>query len=197
MDGCKLYRNETPVGSIRWQRSEHTVTIWASCSFERNYIYRVYLRADHYPELYLGVMLPQDGAFFLKKTCAMRKTSILQATEADHLRGEIIRSVPGEKRALPLPFAFSELRLEHSFSFIEDPVLRNCLESQSGVMYTIYERIYYFVFPLDVHQPSAMAPFYCITTPVVVGTGLYGAFQMDMQGKVSQIIPATCANTKP
>ena len=178
MGSCKLFLSGREVGEVVWQTAGHETVVRAQCPFERGYIYRVTLMGGTKP-VALGVMMPEGAWFTLRKK--------LPSLPEGEWRGEIVRTMPGETRALPLPFAFSELRASLPMDRISDPILRQCVAEEADVLHTQWEGCDYFVFPFSTDHALPLAPFFTyITTFWHNGIG-FGAVCIEKTGNPKKI----------
>lgn len=181
MGRCRLFLSGKEVGEVTWQVMGQEVTVRAQCPFERGYIYRVTLTGGEKP-LPLGVMLPDGAWFTLQKK--LHNPAILHGAA---LRGEVIRTRPGETRALPLPFAFSELGAPPKSSRISDPVLRQCIADWADVLHCVWEDCNYFVFPFSTERELPLAPFFTYITTFWYQDAWYGALCIEKNGNPKKI----------
>lgn len=178
MGSCKLFLSGREVGEVVWQTAGYETVVRAQCPFERGYIYRVTLTGGTKP-IPLGVMLPEGAWFTLRKK--------LPALPDGAWRGEITRTMPGETRARPLPFAFSELRAPPPLERISDLILRQCVAEESDVLHVQWEGDDYFVFAFSTDRALPLVPFFTyITTFWYNGTG-YGAVCIEKNGNPKKI----------
>ena len=139
----------------------------AKCPMDSRYIYRLELvGAEVVP---LGVMIPAEGAFTLRKS---------GITQAGLRYCEIKRCLPGESVASPLPFALSQGEDIGSLDFCTDELLRDCLRATKGVKSALYLNVRYVYFPLLTDAPCAMAPFFFWMTSFESKGKLYAAIKI-------------------
>ncbi len=188
---CSLRLNGQNVGEVRWSLGEKQVSVWAECPFEERVIYRVTIRGPAGESLPIGVMAPKGGRFFVRRDIPVRRADLLIRTPAHVLRGEIARTLPGETRTPPLPFAFSSMEaLPPDFGGWRDPLLCACARRADGLLYRRYEGCEYLAFPLNVGDKMEFSAFFCLVTPVWLDGSLYGVLCVNSDGEAQRFTPA-------
>ncbi len=187
---CKLLLNGQSVGEVRWSLSEKRVSIWAECPFEKDYIYRVTMYGESGDGLALGVMAPEKGRFLVHRDLPPHKAGLLFCAPPYALRGEIVRTLPGETRTPPLPFAFSAMEaLPDGYGGIRDPLLCRCAEQTAHLRYRRHAGTEYLAFPLHIGGAMDFIPFFCLVTPVWLEGALYGILCVDKEGEAQRFVP--------
>ena len=187
---CALLLGERSIGEVRWSQGEGRVTVWAECPYEKDYIYRVTLYGAGGVSLPLGVMAPEDGRFVVKKSLPAHKGELLLHWPGGSVRGEITRTLPGETRTPPLPFAFSSMTaLPEDFGGRRDPLLCRCARQAASVRYLRHDGREYLVFPLETGREMPFTPFFCLVTPVRLDGASYGVLCLDREGDVCRFEP--------
>ena len=121
----------------------------------------------------------------------LHKARLLLKTPAYALHGEISRTLPGETRTLPLPFAFSSMGgLPADFGGRRDPLLCMCAQQVPRLRYKLFEECEYLVFPLQVGGRMDFTAFFCLVTPVWLEGALYGVLCVDREGEARRFVPA-------
>ena len=140
--------------------------LYASCPADTRYIYRVF------GDEYIGVMILENDRFVLKKPGIFSDS-----------RFEILRSLPGEEPAFPLPFALSHG--EALKDTLPDALLSECLSYQNDVFSAFFrgERFVYFPFS---GKSTSLAPFFFCLTVFPVNGKEYAAFKLK-DGKIAPI----------
>lgn len=188
---CRLWLNGQSVGEVRWSLGETRVSVWAECPFEERVIYRVTIYGEGEDGLSIGVMAPEGGRFFVHREFPLHKARLLLKTPAYALHGEISRTLPGETRTLPLPFAFSSMGgLPADFGGRRDPLLCTCAQQVPRLRYKLFEGCEYLVFPLQVGGRMDFTAFFCLVTPVWLEGALYGVLCVDREGEARRFVPA-------
>lgn len=165
MESYPLYLNQKQVG---WVDISGDGELEASCEGD-GYIYRLYDGGKN-----LGVMLPKDGRFILKKACQNLSRNF-----------ELMRFLPGESIAHPLPFPLSQGDEAHDFSFISDELLLSCLKDAGGCRTAFFDGSHYIYFPFSSGE-NPMAPFFFALTLFETSEGLFAAFRIK-DGEIKTI----------
>ena len=208
MQTCPLYVNGEIAGIVKWSPLDNKITVWAECPFERGYIYRLVLMGEGEERLLLGVMMPKEGRFFLRKVLTEKAAEIIFLTSPQLLRGEVIRTLPGETpvvaslpppqepEPIPLeippapttPFGIEHLHPVEEIALITDRFISRCLEEQQGVLSGTGEDGLYLFFPFESGKELSYSPFLSIAVPVVWEDKEYIAVRIDKSGKLRPII---------
>ncbi len=157
MGECGLYLGQRKLGCLAWEPAGRQQRLLASCPSEMGLIYRVVLQTDQGLR-HLGVMLPENDRFLLRRE--------IPAGEAP-VRAFIDRTLPGEAHLPGLPLALS------AFSPVEEDEIANAAGALQSACWMDME---YFLFPLRLGTPCALASFLCITTLVEAEGESYGVF---------------------
>lgn len=188
---CRLLLNGQSVGEVKWNLGEKRVSVWAECPFEDKVIYRVTLYGAGEDGLPLGVMAPENGRFFVRRDFPPYKAGLLLHTPSSSIRGVVTRTLPGETRTLPLPFALSSMdTLPTPFGGYRDPLLCTCALQTPHLRYKMHEGVEYLIFPLHIGAPMDFVPFFCLATPVWLEGELYGVLCVDKEGEALRFTPA-------
>lgn len=147
-----------------------------SCQFEADKVYKLFLSSKEgsYP---LGVMLHEGGRFKIKKCFDIHKYGI-NGEKIDF--GYIEKRIIGQKASPPLEFSIEE------FAPITEPIptldhaLQSCLEDVT-VLSHYYEGSIYLCAPLIKNRPFALAPFFCLTTPIEWGGRTVGVIKLNKE----------------
>lgn len=163
MTDCPLYLNDSEIGRVRWSEEKDDVLIWASCPFEKGYIYRVYIGdVQDERKIYVGIMMPERGRFIVTKKIPRSKCAFLFSDLT--IFATVVRRLPGEDESTPpLPVAFSSLKpvkpgITGCDSFVEE------IYSRCEGLFTISHGITYFVAPAELGAELGPAPFFCLLT---------------------------------
>jgi len=143
--------------------------ISACCPINEGYIYRLELIGEQC--MPLGVMMPRGDIFILEKRGEFDLSKWQYA--------EILRSLPNEAAALPLPFAISHGVPVMQCDFVKDDLLRQCLTRQGSAYTAVYRGKRYVYFPFDGTKDSPMSAFFFCLTVFDIRNRLYAAFCID------------------
>lgn len=159
-----LFLEQRKIGTITGSENGKQIDWTASCPLEEGWIYRVYLGREDEPKAgYLGIMMPEDRKFVLRKSLAKSKCP----AAAD--RGIVIRHRPGEPEPeviaasqpgpdlKPLPFPVSALEPVPDRESFVCQRFRAC----SG-KYAAWEGRQYFLVPGQPGEELAAAAFFCL-----------------------------------
>ena len=209
MQTCPLYVNGEITGTVKWSPLDNKITVWAECPFERGYIYRLVLMGEGEERLQLGVMMPKEGRFYLRKVLGDKAAEILLQIPPQLLRAEVIRTLPGETPVVPFtppqpeppepippeippapmpPFGIEQLHALEDVAVITDRFISRCLEEQKGVLSGMGEDGLYLLFPFELGKELSYSPFLSIAVPVVWEDKEYIAVRIDKSGKLRPII---------
>ena len=164
MDSHPLYLNNRAVGHADTENG----SLFAECD-TNDCILRLYDGNEN-----LGVMLPENGRMVLRKNGFKLKRGF-----------NLIRSLPGEEPLFPLPFTLSHGEKVSDFSFVNDNLLRECLEKTPGIKCAFFGDCIYFYFPFN-YAECEMAPFFFATTVIDSLFGAY-AFFLLKKGEIKTI----------
>jgi len=203
MHTCQLYLNGEIAGAVKWAPQDNKITVWAECPFERGYIYRLLLRGEGEENLPLGVMMPREGRFFLRKVLSLKAAEMLVLTPPQLLRGEVVRTLPGEpvhtvtysppppepmKPVITLPFGLDRLRPAGEVPLITDRFVSRCLEEQPNALCGNGEDGFYLFFPYETGKELSYSPFLSISVPITWEEKDYIAVRIDKSGRLRPII---------
>ncbi|MBQ7491135.1 MAG: hypothetical protein IJT76_00825 [Clostridia bacterium] len=161
MEECGLYLERGEIGTLRWSHAGETTALFASCPMEADRIYRVVLLCEN-EQLPLGVMLPQNGRFVLKKR--LPRVIVPQRAFVD-------RSLPGEGHLPRLPLAFS------AFRPAERGELGHSAESaDSGLLCADWIDRRYYLAPFRPGEESPLAPYFSLSVLIEGEPGDFLAF---------------------
>ena len=188
---CKLWLDGQSVGEVGWSVGEKQVSVWAECPFEERFIYRAAVYGTDGERVSLGVMAPEQGRFLVRRTLPLHKAALLLHGASRTLHGEVTRTLPGERRTPPLPFAFAAMDpLPRRYGGDRDPLLCRCAQRDSHVRYKVHDGLEYLVFPLRTGGEMAFAPFFCLVSPVWLEGALYGVLCVDKEGEARRFAPS-------
>lgn len=160
MGECGIYLGGKPIGWLRWWESEGRLALHAACPMEEGWIYRLILCTDRGAQR-LGVMVPENGRFELKKTCAPTFRP---------LRGEIDRMRPGEKHLPGLPLASS------AFRPAGEETLRLLGLEGEGLSCADFGRERYYLMPFRFGAPVLLPQLLGLMTVLEEGERSFAAF---------------------
>ncbi|MEA4921293.1 MAG: hypothetical protein VB078_10300 [Clostridiaceae bacterium] len=163
MTDCPLYLNDREIGRVRWSEEKDDVLIWASCPFEKDYIYRVYIGDEEDDrKLYAGIMMPERGRFIVTKKMPRSKCAFLFSELS--LSAVVVRRLPGEDESTPpLPISFSQLRPVKQGETGCDSFVEGIYAKCNG-LYAESKGITYFVAPAELGAELGPTPFFCLLT---------------------------------
>lgn len=136
------------------------LTINYSCPFEEGRVYKLYasLKNENLP---LGIMLKNGNSFTYNRSLNKVKVGI----NGEKITGFYIEKyVLGSKATPPLSFSADDFE---KCQWIDTPdrTLQNCIV-EGGVLCCDFENTTYIAAELCENQPFALAPFFCLVTPV-------------------------------
>ena len=181
MQTCPLYVNGEIAGIVKWSPLDNKITVWAECPFERGYIYRLVLMGEGEERLLLGVMMPKEGRFFLRKVLTEKgRRNTFSDVPAASARGSdshsagrnacgCVPAAPHRSRnrfrlrfRLPqrLHFGIEHLHPVEEIALITDRFISRCLEEQQGVLSGTGEDGLYLFFPFESGKECHILRFY-------------------------------------
>ncbi len=185
MPECSVFIGTEPVGTLRWQEDGPYISIQAGCPFEEGSIYRLTVRGESGPDLYLGVMTPQNGRFTITKRLRSKDCGPLLNS---YLCGAYIeRSGIDGTPLTPLPFAFSALSTAANAALPGDQLFAEEAGACPGLMWAMLSGRRYFVFEFIPGQEMPMTPFFSLMTVFEHLGRLYAAFCADADGVLRSI----------
>jgi len=167
---CPLLLGDRVIGAVRWRREGGRLALDAVCPMEPGYIYRVELTFPQTRRL-LGVMLPENGRFRLRKSLAAAD---------EPLSARVLRALPGEDRAPPLPFAFSRLAPRETADLVRDPLFLAAAPARVPAAEENGRR--WLALPFRLGAETALAPFLCVCAVLERGDACYAVFCADGHG---------------
>ena len=149
MEHCSLFFGDQEFGTISWTQTQSGLHLEARCGGELGMIYRAVLQTED-GFLPLGVMLPSESEFVLKKELPGEKIPIC---------AHIDRTLPGERHLPGLPVAMSAFA-----------------QSAQGLFTAYWAGVQYLLIPLE-HGKACSAPqFLSIAAPLEYQKNCYGLF---------------------
>ena len=164
---CPLYLGDRAVGTVRWRREGARLELDVSCTMEPGYIYRPELLFSGARRV-LGVMLPENGRFRLRKNLA---------APDEPCSARILRTLPGEQALPPLPFPFSYLTPWEPAKLVRDELfLRLC---PARALAAEENGLRWLMLPFEPEKETPLAPFLCVVAPLRAGGKSWALFCAD------------------
>ena len=169
----KVYYNGKEKGEAAVFNENGLLTIQYSCPFEEGRIYKLHAKLKE-GNLPLGIMLKEGGSFVYKRQLSKAKAGA-NGEKIEWLYIE--KQVLGSKATPPLPFCADMFEL---CKWIDTPdhALQNCI-LEGDIMSCNFENITYIASVLDDKKPFALAPFFCLVTPVSYNESMLGIIRLD------------------
>lgn len=176
MGKCSLIRDGEIYGTCVWNADGANYNLYCACPFEEGYIYRVVLiGTDDLGEL-MGVMMPKLGKFVLYKNLP-KSAEKTYGEKLNNIKcAEIIRTMPGEYGGGPLPFPLASFEPYREIAELGQahPMLNG-----ADTLVREFAGEIYLAAPISGDAGFALAPFFCMATPIEINKMQYGIVKFD------------------
>lgn len=176
MQRCGLTMNGREIGTLKWEKLKDAFSVICQCPLEQGVIYKVTIIKGT-QQLPLGVMMPENGMFTIKKVIPAYKAKGAFPPDG----GIIYRFLPGENAISGMSFSKSQLSHVGEGYFISDLLLRN-VAKQAKCLYTNEHEGYLLMMPLRYGAESPLAPFFCLGQIVDNEGECFLTFKLDKNG---------------